>query len=122
MSCGKGEDLQPHWISNAAFFFKKGWIIPPEKCHFLFDIEFLLKEVTNLASNFTCNKQCFESTVPDNAKDDGLEGMYDYRLWGRWNQSLFWNFVQCSETHAVQVYFMFGIIRRYLFCLVSCEI
>jgi hypothetical protein len=37
--------------SNPAF--KRGWIIPHEKCHFLLDMDFLEKENTNLTSNFT---------------------------------------------------------------------
>jgi hypothetical protein len=32
---------------------KKGWAIPHKKCPFLFDMYFLVKEITNLTSNCT---------------------------------------------------------------------
>jgi hypothetical protein len=41
---------------------RKGWAIPHEKCHFLLDIYFLMKEITNLTSNFTRIKECFLPT------------------------------------------------------------
>jgi hypothetical protein len=34
-------------------FRKNGWTIAHEKCHFLFDMAFLVKEITNLTSNLT---------------------------------------------------------------------
>jgi hypothetical protein len=34
-------------------FRKKGWTITHEKCHFLFDMAFLVKQITNLTSNLT---------------------------------------------------------------------
>jgi hypothetical protein len=33
--------------------FEKEWTIPHEKCHFLLGMDFLVKEITNLTSNFT---------------------------------------------------------------------
>jgi hypothetical protein len=38
-------------FSNAAFLKKDGHI-PHEKCHFLSDMDFLVKEIANLTSNF----------------------------------------------------------------------
>jgi hypothetical protein len=34
-------------------FEKKGWTITHEKYHFLLDMHFLEKDITNLTSNFT---------------------------------------------------------------------
>jgi hypothetical protein len=42
------------------FFEKKAWTITHEKCHFLLKMDFLMKRVTNLISNF--NKNFFLST------------------------------------------------------------
>jgi hypothetical protein len=38
---------------NRRFLKKKRWTIPHEKCHFLFDMVFLVEEITNLTSNLT---------------------------------------------------------------------
>jgi hypothetical protein len=32
---------------------KKGWAIAHEKCHFLVDMDFIEKKITNLTSNFS---------------------------------------------------------------------
>jgi hypothetical protein len=34
-------------------FLKKGWTKLYEKCHFLLDMNFLVKKITNSTSNFT---------------------------------------------------------------------
>jgi hypothetical protein len=49
------------------FFFqtpllKKAWTIPHEECHFLLNMDYIVKEMTNLISNFTYRKQRFLST------------------------------------------------------------
>jgi hypothetical protein len=39
-------------ILNPAFE-KKGWTVPHEEWHFLLDMDFFIKEIKNLTSNFT---------------------------------------------------------------------
>jgi hypothetical protein len=39
-------------FSNVAFW-EKGWTITHEKCYYLFDMAFLVKQITNLTSNLT---------------------------------------------------------------------
>lgn len=41
---------------------RKGWTTPPEKCCFLLDMNFLVKEIVKLTSYFTWNKWCFFSS------------------------------------------------------------
>jgi hypothetical protein len=60
------------------------WRLPPEKYRFLFGMDFLVKEVASLTSNFTRRSASF---LPNDAKDIGLRWMNDW-LWGYWNQLL----------------------------------
>jgi hypothetical protein len=39
-------------FSNAAFQ-EKAWAIPHEKCHFWLEMNFLIKAITKIATNFT---------------------------------------------------------------------
>lgn len=41
---------------------EKGWTILHEKCHFSLDMDFLVKKVIHLTSNFTWRKACLVST------------------------------------------------------------